>query len=91
MRMSPERLEDLLGMVGPFIQKKTCRSREIISPAERLVVTIQYLASGDSQQSQSFNFWLGRATERRIVKKAYIALWAALNAKYQTAPSNVKE
>ena len=30
---------------APYIQKKACRSRDPISPAERLVVTLRYLAS----------------------------------------------
>ena len=62
LRMSPERFEHLLKLVAPFIQKKKCRSREPISPAERLVITIRYLATGDSQQSQAFNFRIGKKT-----------------------------
>ena len=41
IRMSPERLEHLLTLVAPYIQKKACRSRDPISPAERLVVTLR--------------------------------------------------
>ena len=62
LRMSSERFEDLLSRVGPLIKKKKCRSREPISPAERLMVTLRYLASGDSQQTQSFYFRMGRST-----------------------------
>ena len=50
-RMSPERFENLLTLVGPFIAKKPYRSRSSISEAERLMVTLRYLATGDSQQS----------------------------------------
>ena len=32
--MSPERFEHLLTPVAPYIQKKACRSRDLISPAE---------------------------------------------------------
>ena len=55
-RMSPEHCEDHLTLVGPFIAKKPCRLRSSISEAERLMVTLRYLATGDSQQSLSFLF-----------------------------------
>ena len=48
--MSPERLDHLLSIVGPRLVKD-CRSREPISPGERLAVTIRFLACGDSQRS----------------------------------------
>ena len=31
--MSPERVEHLISLVGPFVSKKQCRSRDMISPA----------------------------------------------------------
>eukprot|EP00795_Rhopilema_esculentum_P007930 gene7930-13823_t len=64
--MSPERFEHLLQLVGPYMQIKQCRSREPISNAERLALTIRYLASGDSQQSVSFNFRAFNANEMNI-------------------------
>eukprot|EP00795_Rhopilema_esculentum_P015921 gene15921-7255_t len=54
--MSPERLEHLIQLVGPLIAKKKCNSRVPIPVAERIVITLRYLATGDSQQSQAFNF-----------------------------------
>lgn len=55
-RMSPERFEDLLTLVGPFIAKKPCGSMNSISEAERLMVTLRYLATGDSAVSFIFIF-----------------------------------
>ena len=49
-RMSPDRFENLLSIVGPRLIK-VCRSREPISPSERLAVTVRFLASGDSHRS----------------------------------------
>ena len=49
-RMSPERLDHLLSIVGPRLVKD-CRTREPISPGEILAVTIEFLASGDTQRS----------------------------------------
>ena len=67
IRISPERFEHLLSLVAAYIQNKACRSRDPISPAERLVVTLRYLGTGDSQQSQSFNFRLGKSTICHII------------------------
>ena len=49
-RMSPDRFENLLSIVGPRLIK-VCRSREPITPIEGLAVTVRCLASGDSHRS----------------------------------------
>ena len=84
--MSPERFENLLSLFGPLIAKKKCRSREPFSPDERLVITLRYLATGDSQQSQSFNFRAGRSTICHIIRDTCDGIWNALNGKYLCAP-----
>ena len=64
--MTPERFEHLLSMVGPRIKKKDTRMREAIGPAERLTLTLRYLASGNDQQSLSFSYRIGKATVSNI-------------------------
>ena len=54
--MTPQRFEHLLSLVGPHLQRKITKMREPISPAERLVLTLRFLASGDSHQSLCFSF-----------------------------------
>jgi len=54
--MSPDRFEHLLSLVAPIITKKDTRMRKAIGPAERLSLTLHYLAYGDSQQSNSFAY-----------------------------------
>ena len=49
VRMTPQRFKDLLSLVGPYLQRTTTKMREPISPAQRLVLTLRFLASGDSQ------------------------------------------
>ena len=87
LRMSPNRLEHLLKLVAPFIQKKKCRSRRPLYSAERLVITLRYLATGDSQQSQAFNFRIGKSTACYVVKETCEAIWTALREIYLKAPS----
>ena len=49
--MPPNSFQYLLNVVGPAIAKKKTKLRKTISPAERLCLTIHYLAYGDSQQT----------------------------------------
>ena len=85
--MSPERFEHLLSMVGPSISKKPCRSRSPIPASEQLALTLRYLATGDSQQSQSFYFRIGRATVSKIIRDTCNKLWQCLQPEYVSVPS----
>lgn len=90
-RMSPERFQHLLGLVEPLITKKPCRSREVITPHERLMVTLRYLAEGEAQQSQAFNFRMGKATVSNIVRETCDAIWTALHSTYLKTPNSPEE
>ena len=57
-RMTPERFDHLLLLVGPMLTKKSLY-REPISAGERLAVTLRFLATGDSQQTISFSYRIG--------------------------------
>ena len=48
IRMTPQRFEHWLSLVGRHLQRATIKMRELISPAERLLLTLIFLASGDS-------------------------------------------
>ena len=87
LRMSPNRLKHLLSLVRPFITKNNSYRKDVISPEERLVITLRYLATGDSQQSQAFNFRVGRSTVCGIIKETCFAIWCALKYTYLTLPS----
>ena len=89
--MSPERFEHLVNCVGPFITKGPCRSLEPISAGERLLVTLRYLATGDSQQSHAFYFRIGRTTISNILRETCEAIWKALNKQYVKVPTTTNE
>ena len=86
--MSPQRFEHLLSLVGPHIQRKCTQLRGSISAAERLTLTLRYLASGDAQQSQSFNSTIGKSTVSGIIKETCQAIWAALRNTYVKTPNS---
>lgn len=54
LRMTPEDFEFLLARIGPQIQKKDTHLRKAITPKERFVITMRFLASGDSYEDLSF-------------------------------------
>lgn len=80
--MTPERFQHLLSLVGPLIKKKDTRMRNAIGPAERLTLTLRYLASGNDQQSLSFSYRIGRATVTNIIRATLSAIWIALKDGY---------
>ena len=53
-----------------------------------MVITLRYLASGDSQQSQSFNFRVGRSSVCKIIQETCTGIWNALSHTYLKAPKN---
>lgn len=47
LRMDKKTFEQLLRDVAPLIRKKDTLMRQSISPRERLIVTLRYLATGE--------------------------------------------
>ena len=76
--MSPERYDHLLSLADPLISNLATRFRNPISPSERLAVTLCYLATGDSQKSQSFDFRTKKSTVSNIIRKTYYGICQAL-------------
>lgn len=89
--MSPERFEHLLSFVGPLILKKDTRMRKAIKPAERLSLTLHHLAYGSSQQSNSFEYRMGKSTVSQIVRETCCAIWTVLHDEYLKVPSSPQE
>lgn len=54
LRMTPEDFEFLLTRIAPRIQKRDTHLRKAITAKERFVVTLRFLASGDSYEDLSF-------------------------------------
>ena len=51
--MLPQRLENLLKTVAPITEKKDIKPWKAISPEQRLVITLRFLASEESHPSLS--------------------------------------
>ena len=86
--MTPECFDCLHRLVGPHIQKKTTRLRQPISSKERLALTLRYLATGDSQQTISFSFRIGRTTVCNIIYETCLTIWEVLSKIYLRPPTS---
>jgi len=82
--MTPDRFDHLLSLVQDKISKKT-HIRQPISAAERLAITLRYLATGDSQQSIAFLFKVGHSTVNSIINEVCTVIKDSLH-EYITPP-----
>lgn len=76
-RMDYIRFDNLLSLIQPFLQHKSTH-RIPISPAERLAITLRYLATGDSQQTIAISFRIGKSTVNKIIFETCEILWNTL-------------
>ena len=89
--MSPERFDHLLSLVRPRITKEDTNYRKSISSAERLALTIRFLATGESQISLSFSFRIGKSTVSEIIAETCDTVHRVLFPLYVKPPSSNKE
>ena len=89
--MSPERFDHLLELVKPIIEKKDTNLRKSIPAAERLAITLRFLGTGDSQQSLSFSYRLGKTAVSKIISETCKAVYTLLKDPYLTPPGSKEE
>ena len=78
-------------MVSPSITKQDTNFRKAIPAAERLAVTLRFLASGESQESLSFSFRIGRSTLSSILSETCDAIFKCLSPMYLRPPQSENE
>ena len=86
MRIFPESFTYLLNVVGPIMSKEDTRFRKEIPSAERLCLTLHYLAYGTSQQSLSFSFRIAKSTICCIINETCKAIWDYMSEQYVRPP-----
>ncbi|XP_039303512.1 uncharacterized protein LOC105194291 [Solenopsis invicta] len=69
--------EELLALIAPYIEKDTF-IREPIDPAQRLLLTLRYLASGDSMMSMKYQYYIAQPTISKIINETCDILWTVL-------------
>ncbi|KAJ8912353.1 hypothetical protein NQ315_014720 [Exocentrus adspersus] len=78
-RMSPASFDNLLLIVGPYLQRNSMR--EPISPGCRLAIALRFLATGDSYPSLSYAFRVG------LTRDTCVILWNVLQPLVLPMPS----
>ena len=89
--MSPDRFDHLLSLIEGRIAKKDTKFRKSITPAERLAITLKFLATGDSQQSMSYSFRVGKATTSNIISETCEAIYECLKDTYLSPPKSSED
>ena len=77
-RMSPERFDHLITLVKGQIGKRDTAFTKAFSAAGRLVITLHYLASGETQQALSYSYRIRRSTVSTVIAKTCKAIYTAL-------------
>lgn len=88
MRMSSERFRHLLSLLKPKICKQDTALCRAIPPAERLALTLRFLATGDAQQSLGFSFQIGTSTVSKIVKETCDVIYKCFKDEYMAENSD---
>ncbi|XP_068123187.1 putative nuclease HARBI1 [Hyperolius riggenbachi] len=89
-RMSVDLFDHLLTILRPHLLKKDTRMRKAITPEEQLMITLRFLATGQSYGSLHLTFRVGKSTISAIVNRTSRAIWCSLVAKYMPVPDSRK-
>ncbi|KAK7794094.1 hypothetical protein R5R35_010296 [Gryllus longicercus] len=89
-RLSVTECETLLNLIGPQISKKNTRFRESISAKERLMVTLRFLATGDSYRTLMYEFRIADSTLSLLIPEVCKAI-AGLRNQFIKLPATPEE
>ena len=78
----------LVMFVEPLITKEDTSMREAIPPAERVALTLQFLATGESFHSLLFQFRISRQAISYIVEELCDAIAQVIGERFMQVPSS---
>lgn len=87
MRMTSREFDLLLTKIKPSLELKSHRA---ITPAEQLMITLRFFATGMQFRGLEYTFRRGNSTISIIVSRVSKAIWS-LHEKYLTLPSTTEE
>ena len=92
MRMNYESFKQILGFIEPYITPKQFTiGTKIVSPAERLVLTIRFLATGETFRSLHFQFRIEERAISYIIEEVTQAIVRYLGKEHIKTPSDSEE
>ncbi|XP_050301464.1 uncharacterized protein LOC126739712 [Anthonomus grandis grandis] len=80
----------LLDIIGPSIKRSDTKFRESITPKEKLIITMRYLATGMSFKQLSFQFMRGDSTIGQLVEEVCDNIWSSLQMECMPFPSELQ-
>ena len=90
MRIPHAKFLELVEVVRPLLTKQETHMRTSIAPNERLALAIRYLATGETFQSLSFQFRIGKSTVSQILMEVCGAIYQVLGRQHLKRPTPLK-
>ncbi|XP_062571585.1 uncharacterized protein LOC134233621 [Saccostrea cucullata] len=89
--MDEDSFMELLHLVTPHIKRRNTVMRDAIPPAERLSITLRFLATGDTYQSLEYLYRIPKQTLSTIIPETCTAIYNVLKERYLKVPSTPEE
>ncbi|XP_051156182.1 uncharacterized protein LOC127278490 [Leptopilina boulardi] len=89
-RMTVTQYEEILQQVGPKLLSKSTRE-DIICPSLKLMLTLRFLAAGESISSLHIQFRMGNSTVVKYIYKTMEVLWTTLQPIVMRMPETPEE
>ncbi|GFY64895.1 protein ALP1-like [Trichonephila inaurata madagascariensis] len=87
LRIDVSTFEELVALVSPSIERNNTSMREAIPAAERIALTLRYLATGETQSSLSYQFRIAQNTISGIIPAVCSAIYHHLGSEIQVPES----
>ncbi|XP_056393554.1 uncharacterized protein LOC130290243 isoform X1 [Hyla sarda] len=87
VRMPMEAFDNLLAIDGPHLHHSNTHLRKAIFPMERLLITLRFLATGESYASLHLQFRVGKSTISGIVTETCTMIWQYMQPILLTCPN----
>ncbi|KAM3924778.1 uncharacterized protein RB166_008129 [Leptodactylus fuscus] len=87
LRMPPEAFDVLMEHLGTHLEHQDTIMRKALSPTERLVITLRFLATGESFASLHLQFRVGISTISGVVRSTCHLIWQHLQPIAMPSPT----
>ncbi|KAG0714513.1 Protein ANTAGONIST OF LIKE HETEROCHROMATIN PROTEIN 1 [Chionoecetes opilio] len=91
MRLDRRQFHEVLELIRPTISRQDTNMRAAVSAEERLAITLRHLATGESQQSLSYQFRVSQPLISMIIPSVCTAIYEALQPDYMRVPTTQDE
>ncbi|KAJ8953456.1 hypothetical protein NQ318_023575 [Aromia moschata] len=81
--------KELLDLVKPFIEKQNIFMRDAVTPEQRLMATLRFLATGRSFEDLKYSFVISPQLIGKIIPETCCAIYKILKTKYLCSCENV--